>query len=450
MAGIPLVGSACVLWHGVDAIELSWTVPCRRRLPEDPPDRLEQQLEVLKRQGAAQRQRIESGWFFTGDGEEPDPLMVHTQGLLGAPYALQCAAFLLRVNHESSTRPRAMLQLRSHFIQQVGAREAVRRVCEWTTANLLDLIDGRVDLAEPVWSLHRVDLAADVAGIALTRHHLPRFVTRARERTEWQDAGVDGRARVRLAGRALTGFTFGARGGTYARVYDKTRQSSSDAPIRAIWAAAGYDAERDGTVWRVEVEMRRRLLHELHGDDTWVPDSPQAVIDGYLTALWRYGVGRWLRLHEGVPTESHRPPVEPWWAALAALDFDSGPAEGIELRRRKPPATDTARLSASLTGTLTSLAAAWRITDIDGACAALAAHLHLNHGDAVFARRVRERVERWPVPVPVPSLPHAPRRAVVGDVPAGRRSRVFAYGRQWLQSRLRGENVLSTRTRRPS
>jgi hypothetical protein len=336
-----------------------------------------------------------------------------------------------------------MLQLRSHYIQQVGAREAVRRVCEWTAANLLGLIDGRVELAEPCWRLHRIDLAADVTGVSLTRHHLPRFVTRARERTEWQQADLDRSARVRLDGRTITGFAFGARGGTYARVYDKTRQSPPDAPIRAIWAAAGYDSERDGRVWRVEVEMRRGLLRELHSEDQWLPDAPQGVVDGHLTALWRYCVGRWLRLHQAVPTEHDRPSVEPWWEALAALDFDVGALTSVELRRRKPPAVDTARLSASLAGTLTSLAAAWRIADIDHACAALAAHLHLNTGNAVFARRVRERVDRWPVPVPPPSLPTASPRT-----PTRRWRSVLDRGWRWVRTVLLDEGAAPTAERR--
>jgi hypothetical protein len=226
---------------------------------------------------------VESGWHFdTGTG--PDPLMVHAEVLLRSPYALQCAAFLLRVNFESASRPRAVIHVRSHYLQQVGA------------------------------------LAADVTGVALIRHHLPRFITRTRERAEYHqpeaDAASDGSAsaRMRLDGRTLTGYTFGARGQMFARIYDKTRQATPDAPIRETWQANGYDPERDGTVWRIEFELRRLVLRQFRGEHEWLPDDPAAILARHLNDLWRYCTTSWLRLHTADRTDARRPPVEPWAA----------------------------------------------------------------------------------------------------------------------------------------
>lgn len=140
--------------------------------------------------------------------------MMHAEALLRSPYALQCASFLLRVNFESPTRPRAVVQLRTALLQRLGAHAAVLRVSRWLDEHLLPLVDGRVAHADTVLGLHRIDLTADVCGVTLTRMHLDRFITRARERVEY-DLPADDQsacARVRLDGRTLSGFTFGARG----------------------------------------------------------------------------------------------------------------------------------------------------------------------------------------------------------------------------------------------
>jgi hypothetical protein len=404
--------SGLVLWHGVDAIELSWAVPCRHRLSEDPPDALEQQLYQLKRDAREAHARIESGLQFD-DGDGPDPLMVHTQSLLGSPYALQCGSFLLRVNDERSTRPRAVIQLRSHYIQRLGAVEATRRVMSWTDQHLLPLLDHRVPNASAVWHLYRVDLTADVAGIRLHQRDLDRFVTRSRGRTGFHQAAserseADATARVHLDGRTLTGFSLGARTGEapHCRIYDKVRQSTEESFIRALWSESGYDPDRDGQVWRVEFELRRPVLREMRTDEQWLPDCPIELLDGYLNEIWRYCCTRWLRLHTTNAGDIRRAPVEPWWQKLAVLDFGSGSLDPqASVKRQKPPAPDTARLLASLRGTLTSLAAAWRITDIDQACAALAAEISASTGRKAFARAVRDRTSKWPVPAIPPTLP---------------------------------------------
>lgn len=241
--------------------------------------------------------------------------------------------------------------------------------------------------------------------------HLDRFITRARERVEY-DLPADDQsacARVRLDGRTLSGFTFGARGqGMFCRIYDKTRQSPAEAPIRGLWDHAGYDAERDGVVWRVEFEFRRSLLRELRDDAQWMPDAPSELLAGRLNELWRYAATHWLRLHAAHPSRGKRPEVEPWWEALGLLDFGAGTLDANPpLRREAPPAADTHRLMASLTGSFTSIAAAWRITDIDRACDALAAHLRSHPGQAGFRSAVIKRKERWPVPA-VPPTPAPP------------------------------------------
>lgn len=50
VGALALADGGHVLWHGVDAVKLSWTVPCRLRLSQDAPDQLDQTLTTLKRQ----------------------------------------------------------------------------------------------------------------------------------------------------------------------------------------------------------------------------------------------------------------------------------------------------------------------------------------------------------------------------------------------------------------
>jgi hypothetical protein len=92
--------------------------------------------------------------------------------------------------------------------------------------------------------------------------------------------------------------------------------------------------------------------------------------------------------------------------ALGRLDFGTGILAPDDIyRRSRPLGGDPDRLAASLTGTLISLAAAWRIYDLDTACQTLAAQLRTHPGPDAFRTAVHQRTSRWPVPVPAPTLP---------------------------------------------
>lgn len=407
--GIPLTDRVWVAARTVDAIELSWTVPTRFALASDPPDQLEQALTSLRQGSKELGHRTESGWHFD-DHHGPDPLMVHERELLGSPFALQCASFLIRINHASSSRPRAVLQLRPALLIRLGAVEAYRQVTAWVDSNLLPLVDGQIPGTEPTWRVFRLDLATDVVGAGLTRHHLPRFAARSRQRREHERASDEGS--MALDGRQLTGFTFGARGQSlYCRIYDKGRQAEPAAPIRTVWAEAGYQPAAHGTVWRIEFEFRG-VLRDLRTDEDWISRDPEELLSCHLTDLWGYATRRWLALRAADPSRDRRAKVEGWWHRLAELDFLDSPAGlQMELRRERRPGTNPTRLLASLCGTVTSAAAAWRIRDIDAACNAVARHLHVSAGPQVFARRVLEREHRWPVPLDAPpALPTPPQR----------------------------------------
>jgi hypothetical protein len=155
--------------------------------------------------------------------------------------------------------------------------------------------------------------------------------------------------------------------------------------MRTVWELASYDPA--APVWRLEYQVRREALRELHVSE--LPD-----IDGKLGGLWDYLARDWLRLT--VPVRGDRPerwPVDPDWQQLRGADF--GAAGGALIRERKR-SSDMHRLESQLFGLLVSHAAlARRVSLAEAMRAVKRAHqARLRNREEEFPDLVAARVRR--------------------------------------------------------
>ncbi|MBX5441605.1 MAG: hypothetical protein IRZ32_08775 [Solirubrobacteraceae bacterium] len=400
----PLADGAVLLSHHVDALELSCAVEHVPSALGGRPECLD--LHLAGYQDLARRSPrgpVASGWTWD-EGPVREPVLVHPGGLRqGRRYALESPDWLVLVAAPRSVAARIVVQLRADYLLRVGPLHAYHAARAWVERHLVPMLGGLTADNQPRWGIARIDVAADVAGVHWRPADLERITTRARTRdTHHDDERCGGQpSRVHRVAREMTGMTLGRRGGpAMARVYDKTREASTDAPIREVWRQAGYEPAQHGErIWRVEVEVRSELLRELAAQDGRLPaDDPDAILSEHLDELWHYLTDDWLVLRQATPVAERveRRPPESWWQALAAAQGlnAAGPRPVRDLERRPRPQLDSARLLRQATGLLASAAAASGGLSLDDALAGLATHAHGTLGAEGFAARVHDRLQR--------------------------------------------------------
>lgn len=369
-----LTDDVALLSVHVDALELSCNVTQVPMLYDGETDRLGTLLAELTTvaRSAAPARPVQSNWTWEST-RGPTPVTVLPRSLRRSyAFALECCDWLLVVASPRAVVPRVMVQLRSEYLLTEGAHTAYERIRAWVERHLLPLIEGRPVGDSPVWSIARLDLAADLVGVQLHIADLARFTARARTRQSWhvgdgagrRETGMNGDATTHHTGRRLTGLTFGKRGrDLYCRIYDKTAESASDALIRQVWGRAGYKsaAENAAPVWRVEFEVRAAFLRSLIADGRHVTCDPAAILGHEIDRLWPLLLNDWLVLRDArnETTRIERRPIEPWWAELADCRFHvaDNPSRAHRLERRPPRAQDPVRLLRQARGLLVSVAA---------------------------------------------------------------------------------------------
>jgi hypothetical protein len=205
-----------------------------------------------------------------------------------------------------------------------------------------------------------VDLCVDVANwhdvTALDRRR--NFVSRSRKRATYQESDISLHSDMQLAdysyGLKETGFDFSQRGAMSATIYDKLREikRSGKEWFADLWHhRAGWDLEREPSVWRVEMKFKRSVLREIKQGTVFHGIENAYDLPELLPVLWAYAVGHieggadglpdgWLRCV--VPTDDKnraRWPTHPVWkkvqtAFLEPID-EVPPHFGKIIRQRR-------------------------------------------------------------------------------------------------------------------
>ncbi|HMT06335.1 MAG TPA: hypothetical protein PKD76_12440 [Solirubrobacterales bacterium] len=264
---------------------------------------------------------------------------------------------------------------------------------KWAERQVIVKINGTAPGESPEWKISRIDLAADIAGIEFKPRDLERLTSRAIYRRSHHPD--DNSAIEHHRGRVFTGFSIGKRGAPlHARIYLKTREADDDAFIRDEWERNGYDSARDGEVWRVEFEIRRKLLRELErSDEAGLSNDPEENLIDDLDDLWNYCVDEWLvlRAKKGSKRMTRRA-TEQWWASLAQLEGLSGSGKESKplARRSARPAQADKQLDRALTS-LVGYAVSTGTNDFGQVAAELADFVEGRGGATGFSRRVIQR-----------------------------------------------------------
>ncbi|MDW3213117.1 MAG: hypothetical protein R8G01_03910 [Ilumatobacteraceae bacterium] len=276
---------------------------------------------------------------------------------------------LARIGITHSERlPAVRIQPTALALHSLGPAQTVLFV-----RNLLDAA-GVVDAT---LSVSRLDLHSDWQHLPIDADERTSFVTYSDRRALYE---VDDQ---------LTGLNFGKRGGAvYARVYDKTRESTDHGHDYwpKLWGPA-FDPNLP--VIRIEFEFTRDGLREFG------VNTPEEAFD-MTGALWAYATHQWLtlRIPSGDETRS-RWPLDPRWAAVqrSSLVGASIPAERI---RAGEHAGTLRKMLPALVGYLTGAALPLGTHDIDDTLDALVPHLvaHSQQTGVSFADRISDKRRR--------------------------------------------------------
>lgn len=218
--------------------------------------------------------------------------------------------YLVKVRSgDGSALPLAFVQVRSHYLVQVGATAAKDEAFAFLSSL------GELHGFETV---SRIDLAVDFPSSgAEERIQRGDWITHAGYR---QSHSVKDR---------FTGWSIGQRGPTSFRLYDKYFEVVTESKkdwLFPLWTSRGWF--HGDPVWRAEFQLRRSPLKEFG------LSSLANVLDA-LPGLWTYLTGNWLRL--AVPSEGDenraRWPTHPLWESLARVRWEGTRLELAKVQR---------------------------------------------------------------------------------------------------------------------
>lgn len=223
-------------------------------------------------------------------------LSVLPYGRPGYPVALDCAEFRVYVT-ESRARPTAYVQLRSSFLQEVGAEAAYRESVRVVSA----ILDVSVTSTHP----SRVDLFVDVAGWTLVADDRRSVVSHARLRA-FSRTGSDELETLQVGKSPLM-----------VRLYRKDIEvvlKGGHAPM--FWN--GWE----GPVTRVEAQISGRRLGEFHFSDC-------GEVFAATGDIWRYATTNFLELREPGSGAREAWELRPEWRLVQETGMREFPASGL-------------------------------------------------------------------------------------------------------------------------
>lgn len=139
--------------------------------------------------------------------------------------------------------------------------------------------------------ISRIDFCLDTDEVEFVERDMENFYTRARKREKNYPLQNDCVDNTNFNGRIFTGFVIGKGSPLSCRIYNKTVEikKSSKEWFEQIWIEKGW--QEDKTVWRIEFQIRRKVLKE-------VGMSSMLEIEEKSNGIWAYLTQNWLTLRK--------------------------------------------------------------------------------------------------------------------------------------------------------
>jgi hypothetical protein len=220
----------------------------------------------------------------------------------GAPfyaYRIECKDFFIYFQEKvMKDNPPIKVKFLSTFLWSYGYKEAYARFLVWFDQFNVKVKDTKVS---------RIDMCADTEEISFCEYDIKGLCTRAKSR---QKHFVDS---INYSGKSFSGFTIGRGDPLLARIYNKSLEIKSSHKIwfKELWEKNDWDMETD--VWRIEFQMRRKLLKEFKiytVDDFFEKED----------SVWSYLTQKWLLLKNENNDNPSRWKMKRKWKLIQDID----------------------------------------------------------------------------------------------------------------------------------
>lgn len=226
-------------------------------------------------------------------------------------YKIECEQFYICfMSRKIDKSSPIFVRFMSEFLWEHGFEGAFNKFMKWFCKQNIKVIDTRIS---------RLDICLDTDEIAFTENDINSFITRANKiARHYIDDDY-------YTNKNFSGFTIGRGSKLSCRIYDKTLeiQKSKKKWFKDIWKANNWNDTR--RVWRIEFQIRRKVLKEL-SIDSFHDIKPN------LKELWGYLTQKWLVMKE----KSKDKNMSRWkthsnWLLVQNANYDSLP--DISLRQ---------------------------------------------------------------------------------------------------------------------
>lgn len=240
-----------------------------------------------------------------------------------SPYAYVLSNGSLRVKISqkdlSVNFPNVYVKINSHYILELGVDKAVEKVRK--------LVEEEIYEELYYEKVSKVEMYCDIVGAELSLSDIDKFVSRARSDTIYRE------------NRNFTGFTFG-KGDIKAKVYLKTEEIKRS--HKEYMYEAWEDVEEGEPVWRIEFELKRKVLKE-YGIESY------EEFKGKSGDLWKYLTSEWLSEREFDNENTTRRTLTSLWKVVCSVrDFFGRITGAVRDRKRSCEVEHLLRMAAGL------------------------------------------------------------------------------------------------------
>ncbi len=232
-----------------------------------------------------------------------------------------------------SNTPPIYVRFFSAFLWEYGYENAYNIFMKWFEDFNAQIANVKVG---------RVDICLDTDEVNFEEKDVKNLFTKAKK---IEQKYVDD---IYQVGKNFSGFVIGKGGNLSCRIYNKTLEikNSNKTWFEDIWKEVCWLG--DTTVWRIEFQLRKKVLKELEIIN--IENLSKNLIN-----IWAYLTQKWLVMKKtSKDSNKSRWKTNKKWKVIQEADFDY---EGIPTIRKRIIKGDKERLIAQCSGILTTIAA---------------------------------------------------------------------------------------------